>query len=321
VSPSERIPYRKLPGDCRGFLRRNTLWIGGDHVLQVDSSRFSETYKRFYLRDIQTIIIRKTPRFRLPYYWVLLAAIAVITLLAGLNPFKLWLFWPPVAVLAGVVIYLYVAGMFQSCTCHLITRVNRMELPSLFRLETARRFADVMAPLISAAQGNLPPDWLERSTTLEELTTAADQNPDHPVELLAADEFSWISVVVFLLVLVDGGLTWLQLRTNDATAFTKPNTVNMIALATCATIAIVRLTRRQGSRALRMMVLAGLFVVAGVTYGSMLLQSFDQQFYHETATNPLLYTGMRPLAFGEIIMDVAVALPGLALAFRRNHKT
>ena len=50
----------------------------------------------------------------------------------------------------------------------------------------------------------------------------------------------------------------------------------------------------------------------------MLLQSFDQQFLRETATNPLLYHGMRQLAMVEIIADVAVGTAGLVLALPGN---
>jgi hypothetical protein len=321
VSPSEprrsAIAYRKLPGDFRGFLRRNTLWLGEDHLLLVDSSRFSETYKRFYLRDIQTIIIRKSPRFMLPYYWVLLAAAALLALLIGLNPFRESFFWPAVIVFGGVAVYLYLACMFQSCACHLITRVNRVEVPSLFRLWSAQRFVAEVAPLIAAAQGALPADWIERSTTVEELSTAADRNPESAISLLPGGQFSWIPVVVFVLVLTDAALTWMQLRANDSAALSTPNMVNLLTLAIFATIALVQLTRRPGGRGLRALVLTGLLVVAAVTYGSVLLQSFDQQCYHQTFRNMLRYAGMRQLGMAEIIADFVVAIPGLILAFRQ----
>lgn len=321
MSPADRARpvYRKLPGDFRGFIQRNTLWMGDDHLLLVDSTRVSETYKRFYLRDIQTIIVRKTPRFVLPYYWVLLTGFALILLLVGLNPFRYRLFGPAVAILTAVAVYLYVVSMFHSCTCHLITRVNKVELASLFRVWSARRFVEAVSPLIGNAQGALSADWVERSTTLEELSTAADRNPDAPVDLLPVARFSWLVVMVFVLVLVDAGLTWASLRMNDASSLTTVNTINMIALAACASFAIVRLTRQKGSRGLRMLVLAGLFVVAAVTYCGVMLQSFDQQFYHQTYKNILQYVGMRQLGITEVIADVAVAVPGLALAFRQKQ--
>lgn len=313
MSPGE-FPYRKLPGDFRGFFRRNTLWLGPDHLLLVDSTRFSETYKRFYLPDIQTLIIRKTPRFVLPYYWLLIAIAALFLMLVGSNPFRGRLFWPATFILAAAGVYFYVASMFQSCTCHLITRVSKVELGSLFRLRAAQQFVDLLAPRIQEVQGQLPDGWVERSTTLEELSTAADRNPDMPVDILAAGTFSWLPVVVFVLALIDAWLTWLQLRTPGDRSLAVPSVANMITLAVCGTIAIVRLTRQKGGTALRRLVLAGLFVVAAATYGALIIQSFDQQFYHRTYDTVYLSPHVRPLAMGEVVGDIAVAIPGLFFA-------
>jgi hypothetical protein len=314
VPPGE-FPYRKLPGDFRGFFRRNTLWLGPDHLLLVDSTRFSETYKRFYLPDIQTIIIRKTPRFVLPYYWLLLAIGALILLVIGLNPFRGRFFWPAVVLLAAVAFYLYAASMFQSCTCHLITRVSRVELGSLFRLHTARQFVDLLAPRILEVQGQLPEGWVERTTTLAELSTPASRNPDTPVDVLPAGTFSWLTVVVFVLILFDGWLTWLQMRAPGSRSLAVPSVTNMIALAICGTVTIVRLSRQKGGTTLRRLVLAGLSVVAILTYGAMIVQSFDQQFYHRTYDNVYLAPHVQPLAAGEVLADMAVGIPGLFLAF------
>ena len=153
----------------------------------------------------------------------------------------------------AVAIYLYIASMFQSCACHLITRVTRVELTSLFRLRAAQKFVDILTPRILAVQGQLPDGWVERTTTLAELSTAADRNPDELVDLLPEGTFSWLTVVVFVSVTIDAGLTWLQLRMPDSTSLNFPNVVNMIALAVCGTFAIVQLTpperRRRSSHA------------------------------------------------------------------------
>jgi hypothetical protein len=310
--------YDKLPGDFRGFLTRNTLWLGSDHLLLIDSSRFSETYKRFYLRDIQSIVIRRSARFVIPYYWALLGLAALIALLVGWAPSRSAIFWTAFVVLAAVGIYLYVASVFHSCTCHLITRANKVELPSLFRRYSARRFVEVMAPRIIAAQGELPADWVDRSTTMEEFSIGPVRDRETSVDPLPAVEFSFLSILVFLFVLIDAALTWIQIRAPESTAITLPNVLNMIALALCATFVIVRMSRRKGGRPLKMSVLAGLFVVAGATYGGVLLQAFDRQFFRETGANTFLYPGMRQLAIGEIVLDVAVAVVGLVFAIRQK---
>jgi len=93
--------YRKLPG--RGFRKRSllevsrmlcTLWLGKDHLLLVDSlGGYSEDYKRFYYRDIQALIIRKTTGGRTAN--LVLAGFAALFLLAGLPDVDIaWrVFW------------------------------------------------------------------------------------------------------------------------------------------------------------------------------------------------------------------------------------
>ena len=71
ISQMPRAPkeYRRLPG--RGTLLDGdkwyatsralcTVWMGSDHLLLVSRAGYTENYKRFYFRDIQAIIIRKT---------------------------------------------------------------------------------------------------------------------------------------------------------------------------------------------------------------------------------------------------------------------
>src|SRR6266576_402203 len=45
--------------------RRTQLWIGGEHLLVVESDGYTEFYKRFDYRDIQAFIIRKTAQGRI----------------------------------------------------------------------------------------------------------------------------------------------------------------------------------------------------------------------------------------------------------------
>ena len=38
------------------------FWPGKDHLLCVDTSGYTETYQRFYFRDIQTVILMASNR-------------------------------------------------------------------------------------------------------------------------------------------------------------------------------------------------------------------------------------------------------------------
>src|SRR2546426_12845537 len=58
--PKTPKQYRKLRGRGATLTHYVKLFLGPDHLLQVFSTGFTETYKRFYFRDIQAITIRKT---------------------------------------------------------------------------------------------------------------------------------------------------------------------------------------------------------------------------------------------------------------------
>src|SRR5439155_11166424 len=42
----------------------SSLWLGPDHLLCIDSNGYTENYKRFYFRDIQAFIARKTDGYK-----------------------------------------------------------------------------------------------------------------------------------------------------------------------------------------------------------------------------------------------------------------
>src|SRR5688572_11765967 len=58
--------YKRIGGRGarrRQFFTRNTLWLGSDHLLQVENTGYTEEYKRFFFRDIQGITVQKDNRF------------------------------------------------------------------------------------------------------------------------------------------------------------------------------------------------------------------------------------------------------------------
>ena len=59
----KKMEYRRLPGGGFSFAgMRYRLWLGGDHLLCVSGPGYTEEYRRFYYRDIQAIITRRTAR-------------------------------------------------------------------------------------------------------------------------------------------------------------------------------------------------------------------------------------------------------------------
>jgi hypothetical protein len=160
--------YQRLPGrgirrqGAAGLVsaRRSRLWLGRDHLLLVESQWYTQEYKRFYFRDIQSIIIRRTNTGRIISLTLMIFAfIWLFGVIAATDGWRI--FW---------IILLSIFGFFLSLNtllgptsvCHLRTAVQTEELPSVNRLRRARRVLGRLRPLITEAQGPLPPEEFAR---------------------------------------------------------------------------------------------------------------------------------------------------------------
>jgi len=155
--------YQRLPGvgpRKTGLVAvsatRSRLWLGNDHLLAVDSTGYTEEYKRFYFRDIQMVSFHQTRRGRVTN--LIFGAIGVLFCVfalaqsGGLAAF-LW-------VIAGLFLTVVLANSIAGPTCaaHLKTAVQTEELPSLRRVWQTRKIFKRLRPLIAAAQGELTPE-------------------------------------------------------------------------------------------------------------------------------------------------------------------
>jgi hypothetical protein len=152
--------YRKLPGRHRGLLLSASLWVHDDHLLSVKSEGFHEHYKRFYFRDIQAIVVTKEQRFHFSNRAIALGTLFVVAALFFriAAPEVATGIWMGLGALALLWIYL---ALKQSCTCRIFTAVTREELPSVYRLWTARKVLAELERRIAEVQGALPENWNE----------------------------------------------------------------------------------------------------------------------------------------------------------------
>ena len=158
--PEAPIPYRKVRGAGRGTFERVRLYFGPDHLLQVKSTGHSETYSRFYFRDIQALQLRQTSfgtmiTVALAGFTILFASVALMT------DDIAQIVW---AVFSGVCLALLAVNFFQGPTCHcqIRTAVQTRRLDSLNRLKQAQTFLAQIKPEIDAGQGVLPPEEVTR---------------------------------------------------------------------------------------------------------------------------------------------------------------
>ena len=146
-------------------ISRSSLWLGKDHLLCIDSSGYTENYKRFYFRDIQALSVVLTNRRTI---WNGVLLVPIVICLAGLANalFSLprkdgavmvaWL----VSIAVFVLPLLINSLLGPTCTCFVRTAVQIEELPSLNRVRRARQVLDRVRPFITAAQGELPPEGI-----------------------------------------------------------------------------------------------------------------------------------------------------------------
>jgi hypothetical protein len=161
-----RSEYQRLPGrgtqvEGGGWLAISgslcTMWMARDHLLLVARTGYTETYKRFYFRDIQAVIIRQTPT---AFLWnILLGIVALCFFLAALLT-------PPAGVIArivcswigGLFVFLVLLNLWLGSTCvtQIKTAVQTEELAAWNRMRAARKGLAMIRPRLLEAQGEFP---------------------------------------------------------------------------------------------------------------------------------------------------------------------
>jgi len=143
-------PYKRLPGRHNGLFYVTSLWEAEDHLLLVESYRVSESYRRFFYRDIQAVVICRTVAG-------LVITIVMGVLAAGFGALAALFEGPRVAcvIFAAVFLALAVLEILRGPTCRstLRTAVQTQRLPSLGRLRVARKAILRIQSRIEAAQG------------------------------------------------------------------------------------------------------------------------------------------------------------------------
>jgi hypothetical protein len=151
-----RSRRRREKGWLASMMLRSSLWLGDDHILCLDSTGFSEEFKRFYFKDIQVIGMRTTRR-RLDWNIALgiLLALVLAEFVFGAEPFSAWSITMGIAgtLLASLLIINNVLG--PTCNVYIQTAVQVEALPSLSRVGRLRKFLNRIRPLIATAQGTL----------------------------------------------------------------------------------------------------------------------------------------------------------------------
>jgi hypothetical protein len=184
--------YKRIGGKGarrRQFFTRNTLWLGADHLLQVEHTGYTEEYKRFYFRDIQSIIVQKDNRFLI---WSLVLGGLLATCLTFVIQFdeqgaKIFFGCVAAPLFLALVINL-IKG--PSCYTRIKTAVQEEEVPAFRRVWKTQKAMAQVREMISAAQGTMSADEIRArlggsqasgtTTSMEATRSAAPQSVVSP---------------------------------------------------------------------------------------------------------------------------------------------
>ncbi len=162
MSDTADSSYRRLPGRGRksGFLHSIggscSLWQTDDHLLLVESNGITESYRRFYFKNIQAIVIQKTNFSRYFNYIAvsILFAAAIIHLSHVLGD----------GFTGSAVMFIFFISLISlflnclmgvTCICRIITPVQDEEIPSLKRLRNAEKVKKIIDNACTTLQGTL----------------------------------------------------------------------------------------------------------------------------------------------------------------------
>jgi FtsH-binding integral membrane protein len=221
MSRSQR-EYQRLPGRGRTLLGSSTLWLGPDHLLAVDGRGYSETYRRFYYRDIQAIASGRTSR------WLAMASLLGLAVAAvGWGFFatssELRWIW---AIPAVPLLLLFILNLLYgpTCVCRITTAAQTVRLPSLTRASRARRAFDRIRARVEAEQGAWageapiagPPE-----PAAEGLSAPALSLPHlpQPPSLPARRDTTLLHRVLFWSLIADSALTVVSLTLKESGAY------------------------------------------------------------------------------------------------------
>jgi hypothetical protein len=126
--PKHKSIYRRLPGRGVTLTHYAHLYQGPDHLLQSASSAYSETYKRFYFRDIQAIVVRKTQAWLVGVLVCLFPGVGFVIGALAADGATAAILWGGAGILMlGSAINLLLG---PSCVCYLQTAVQTEKLPT-----------------------------------------------------------------------------------------------------------------------------------------------------------------------------------------------
>ena len=141
--------YKRL---CSGWhiFYRYTLWMGRDHLLHISTGIFTEEYKRFYFRDIQSFIVHKSKSWLVWNFVLLFLALFSALLSFAVDDIERLVGAMIAILLAMIVLISFIRG--PGCVCYIQTAVQQQKLRSISRINKAQKIMNSLKPIIHRSQ-------------------------------------------------------------------------------------------------------------------------------------------------------------------------
>jgi hypothetical protein len=191
--------YQRIP--VRRFAKSQCL-LGADHLLHVRRSFYIERYRRFYYRDIQSIVLQSNSQ---QFYKLLILGVLILLgfLSALINIRMLW-----ITAIAALPFIMYILWLGPHCSVMINTAVQRETLSGLNTLKRAQKALAYLVPRIEEAQLELELEVQSRPESEPQRVETPRTSKKAKLEsaLPASNYNGWAHGFYYLLLLTSAGL-------------------------------------------------------------------------------------------------------------------
>jgi hypothetical protein len=143
--------YTAIPGLGTGrssfhVAMRHRLYQAADHLLLVQSTGFTDDYRRLFYRDIGHVVVRQTQRQM--WLGIVLGVAAAVPLGIALYSWSQGFVAAGIAVALGaaVIVLFFVMNLVRgpTCVCYITTQVQTVEVPTPQRMAKVPRLIEFL---------------------------------------------------------------------------------------------------------------------------------------------------------------------------------
>ena len=315
--------YRKLRGSA--FFSSNKLFTGSDHLLSSNSNFFSEEYLRFYYRDIQALITRKTITGK-----VLSICYLAIVVLSLIPVFLLSGGWAVFfSIVAAIFFILLMVNLVKGPTsiCHIQTPVQTVRLLALKRIKSTEKAVSQLKTLIEGSQGLLDRERIENVKAVEFSGASLNKNDISPIRIDGRYHLALFSILT-----VSTAFILLEIFFSNIFVSILSGIVNL-GIAVVLVICLRKQTRSNIYKSIKVLAWSipgylglkyflGYILMVSVTVKNPGVAYVEWDLVKEVATiSPLEHTWIMPFYILYLFFTVVIGLAGVILTvmFRKEH--